>query len=150
MEHDKEQLIRRLDYLFSSVGKHFTNARKGFREANVSGPEFFLLRHIHMQGARSISQLAEQLALNQATVSNVVNSAAKKDLVVKEKDSKDRRVTIIQVTDKGRKTVNRLQQQRFKRFRSILNHLSTDELQTLEKIFSKLLDRLGSTGTSRE
>lgn len=150
MSNNKEQLTRRLDYLFSSVGKHFTNARKGFKQANVSGPEFFLLRHIQMQGPRSISQLADQLALNQATVSNVVNSAQQKELVRKKKDSEDRRITIIQITDKGKKTVDQLQQQRFERLRNILNHLSTDELRTLEQIFSKLLDRLGSNGTCRE
>ena len=146
----KEQLIRRLDYLFSSVGKHFTNARKGFRESNVSGPEFFLLRHINIQGPRSVSELAEQLALNQATVSNVINAAAEKDLIVKKKDPQDRRITRIAITDKGIDVVEYLQKQRFERLKSILSHLDNDELQTLEKIFSKLLDKLGSAETQNK
>lgn len=134
----KERLIRDLDRLISSIGKQFTNARKGFQNRDVSGPEFFLLRHVAVEGSRNVSQVAEQFNLNQATVSNIVHSLHDKGLLVRGRNPDDRRVTLLDVTEAGRAIVEEIESQRFEEFKQLLGRLTTEDLAELVRIFSKL------------
>ncbi len=134
----KESLIRDLDRLISTIGKQFTNARKGFRNRDVSGPEFFLLRHIAVEDSRNVSQVAEQFNLNQATVSNIVHSLHDKGLITRGTNPSDRRVTLLQVTEAGRAVVEEIESERFEEFKQILDHLTMEDLAELVRIFSKL------------
>lgn len=138
----KEALIRDLDRLFSSIGKHFTNARKGFTQRDVTGPEFFVLRLITVEGPKNVSQVAEHFNLNQATVSNIAHALHERGLVLKKKNPADRRVTLLYTTDRGRCIVEEIEAERFERLRRFLHHLSTEDLEDLVRIFSKLRSAL--------
>ncbi|MFO8059919.1 MAG: MarR family transcriptional regulator [Bacillota bacterium] len=135
---NKEMLIRELDRLISTIGKHFTNARKGFRDHDVSGPQFFLLRHIAIEGPRNVSQVAEQFNLNQATVSNIVHFLHDKGLILRKSSPDDRRITLLEVTEAGRAIVEEIETERFEKFKQILEHLPPEDLAELVRIFSRL------------
>ncbi len=134
----KDALIHQLDYLVSSVGKHFTNVRRAFRDFDVKGPEYFLIRLLSIEGTQSVSDIASHLALTQATASNIINSAEQKGLVEKVKDPDDRRITLINLTDDGVNLLSEVKKARLERSKKILRQLTTEELEELVRIFSKL------------
>ncbi len=138
----KDALIHRLDYLVSGVGRHFTNARRAFRDFDVTGPEYFLIRLLSVEGTKSVSEIASHLSLTQATASNVINAAQSKGLVAKVKDPDDRRVTLISLTEEGEILLERVKRERLKRTGKILRRLSESELEDLVRIFSKLKESL--------
>ncbi len=143
---EKDALIHQLDYLVSSVGKHFTNVRRAFRDFDIKGPEYFLLRILSVEGTQSVSDIANHLALTQATASNIINSAENKGLVEKVKDPHDRRVTLISLTDAGVNLLSEVKKARLERSKRILRQLTTEELEELVRIFSKLKDTMVEGG----
>jgi len=147
---EKDALIHKLDYLFSSIGKQFTNVRRAFRDYDVTGPEYFLLRIISVEGNKNVSEIASHMDLTQATVSNIINSAEKKDLIEKRKDPHDRRITRIHLTDEGTKVLSHVKMKRLERLKSILRKLNKDELQELVRIFSKLKAETSVDESQRE
>ncbi len=137
-EDHKDTLIQELDYLVSSVGKHFTNVRRAFRDFDVTGPEYFLLRLLSVEGTQSVSEIAGQLSLTQATASNVINAAQEKGLVAKARDASDGRVVHIGITDRGRALLEDVNAARLRRSKRVLRQLSEEELCALIRIFSKI------------
>ncbi|MFP4199826.1 MAG: MarR family winged helix-turn-helix transcriptional regulator [Bacillota bacterium] len=135
---DRDALIQKLDYLVSSVGKHFTNVRRAFRDFDVTGPEYFLLRLLSVEGTRHVSDVAAHLCLTQAAASNVINAAEEKGLVTKTKDPGDRRITRISLTEAGEKLLAEVKKGRLERNRWILRQLCDDDLEELIRIFTKL------------
>ena len=135
---DKEDYIRQLDRILTGFGRRFANVRRGFEELPVSGPEFFLLRHVKLAGPLSVSAVAEGLALDQSTISNLVNALEAKGLVQREKDPADRRVTLVNVTGAGCKVLDQAAAARFRRVRQLFSRLSEEDLAHLVRIFSKL------------
>ncbi|MFO7942123.1 MAG: MarR family transcriptional regulator [Bacillota bacterium] len=134
----RDALIQRLDYLVSSVGKHFTNVRRAFRDFDVTGPEYFLLRLLSVEGTRRVSDVAAHLCLTQAAASNVINAAEEKELVTKAKDPQDRRVTLISLTEAGEELLSEVKRGRLERNRQILRQLSDEDLGELIRIFGRL------------
>jgi len=134
----KEEYIRQLDRILAGIGRRFANARRGFRKLPVSGPEFFMLRHVADAGPARISALAQGLALDQSTVSNVVNSLEEKGLVEKNKDPDDRRVTLVSVTREGRMILEQVADHRSEQMRQTLGQLPEEDLAGLVRIFAKL------------
>ncbi len=138
----KEEHIHELDRIMSSIGRHFTNARKGFHRFPVSGPEFFVLRRLAFDGPARITLLAAEFGLDQSTVSNIVNGLYERDLVTKDKDPDDRRVTLVGVSSKARELIEHMERQRFERIKQLFGHLSEEDLSELVRIVTKLREGL--------
>ncbi len=138
----REDIIYTLDYLFSGVGRHLTNVRRAFREFDITGPEYYLLHLLAVRGPLNITQIAHDLALTQATASNVVNAARRRELVKKSKDPHDGRVTRVSLTDDGDSILAYVREKRLDRLESVLAALSIDELEELVRMFVKMKDTM--------
>lgn len=134
----KKELIRELDRIMAAIGRFFASAREGFREFPLSGPQFFLLRHLLLAGPASISDIAAGLRLNQSTVSNVVNDLHRLHLVTKQIDPMDRRVVQVQITAEGRRVAEKTEAARCDRMNQLFSYLSEAELADLVRIFTNL------------
>jgi len=145
---DKECLIKALDKQISVIGKHFADARRGFRDREISGPQFFLLRRLRDGGPDTISGLADRMELNQTTISNVVLSLHESGYVAKEKDTRDRRVTRVAISDAGLRSLQDIETDRTERMRRLFSHLTEDDLEELLRILEKLRRSLEEQSTS--
>ena len=131
-------MLKDLDKQISVIGKHFADARRGFRDREISGPQFFLLRRLRDGGSDTISRLADRMGLNQATISNVVLSLHERGYVAKEKDTRDRRVTRVAISDAGARVLEDIEADRTGRMRRLFSHLTEDDLEELLRILKKL------------
>lgn len=141
----RREIIYTLDYLFSGVGRHLTNVRRAFREFDITGPEYYLLHLLAVQGPLNITRIAHDLALTQATASNVVNAARRRGLVTKSKDPEDGRVTRVSLTGDGEDILSYVREKRLERLESVLAVLSTDELEELARMFSRMKGGMAAT-----
>ena len=103
--------------------------------------EFFFLQRVHElsrnEGIR-ISHLRDSMSMTMPAVSQLVRILEEKGLVIRENAPKDRRVTLVTVTEKGEQVLRDSQEQ----FNQILNRLieryGPEELEQLIQMLKRL------------
>jgi len=80
-------------------------------------------------GAQTMSQLAEALDVSQASATGIVDRMEQRGLIARQGDPDDRRVTRVDLTDRGRQAIERLGAQRRDKLSRLLDDLTDDELQ---------------------
>jgi DNA-binding MarR family transcriptional regulator len=113
--------------------------------ANAPGKALLHMRHwpggapslVHLNvmmilgadGAQTMSQLAEALDVSQASATGIVDRMEQRGLIARQGDPDDRRVTRVDLTDRGRQAIERLGAQRRDKLSRLLDDLTDDELQ---------------------
>ena len=79
------------------------HSRQLARQHGITTPQLLILKQVQTEGTVTVSHLAKQVSLKQATVTDVLNRLERKGLVRRKKGSTDRRQVWIEETDVGRK-----------------------------------------------
>ena len=98
-----------------------------------------LLYYLSLEDGQTVSQLATDIHIQHATISNMINRMVAHDLVKKIRDEKDARVSRIFLTDKGKEAIVHLME-----VWQILEHqtiegLTLDEINILKTLLKKVL-----------
>ena len=75
------------------------------KSTGLSPSQFLVLQILADAGALTPSAIAKEVSLSQATVTTIVERLASWDMVLRERDTCDRRKRTVELTDKGRRTV---------------------------------------------
>ena len=92
------QVIRGMDAIF----------RREFEEYEVTWPQFHMLKMIKFHGKTGVTDLSNLLMIAPPTASRMINGLTSKGLVVKEKDPSDQRVTLVALTQKSERLMEKL------------------------------------------
>ncbi len=95
-----DEVLVSLRRIIQAIDLH---SRQLARQHGITTPQLLILKQIQSEGSISVSRLAEQVSLKQATVTDILNRLERKGLVRREKDQRDRRKVLLQETDAGRK-----------------------------------------------
>lgn len=79
------------------------HSRQLTRQHGITTPQLIILRQIEGEEAITVSQLAREVSLKQATVTDILNRLERKGLVHRQKDTDDRRRVLVKETDAGKK-----------------------------------------------
>lgn len=79
------------------------HSRQLARQHGITTPQLIILKQIQGKEAMTVSEVARQVSLKQATVTDILNRLEYKGLVLREKDTKDRRRVLVRETDAGKK-----------------------------------------------
>jgi len=106
------------------------------------------------RGARSQGEIAKTLLVSTGTMTNQLDKLEAAGLVVRLPDPADRRGKVVEMTPKGRETLDNYVCVQAKRERQLLGQLSLDEKKQLNKLLRQLLgslsERPGPPPTSGE
>ena len=69
------------------------------KNTGLTTPQILLLQTLRDKGEESVGTLAKAMSLSQATVTNILDRLEKKQLIVRERSSVDRRVVMIKLHD---------------------------------------------------
>jgi len=139
MDARLEELNTLLEDTFSSILRIEENNLRAAGEGNLSISEFHTIQAVgDGEEGRSVGEIAEDLGVTVPTVTVSINRLVKKGCVVKSKSPQDARITLIRLTDEGRR-MNRLhrffhEQMVF----AIRNELCDDELESLLRCVRRL------------
>ncbi len=104
----------------------------------LTGPQALILKEIHKAGEISAGEIARQVTLSQATVTDIVNRLEKKGLVKKIRSPGDRRKLSISATPSARalllKSPPLLQERFVARFSRLRDWEQTQLLSSLQRI----------------
>lgn len=117
------------------------------KEINLSPIQLQFLLYLkrYPKAMRTVSNISAEFKLTKATVCDSLNTLERKKLILKKKDVKDRRVTIINLTKKGEKITKSLDGIN-KPLKRILENFSEEEKEKTFSFFVKLIDFMRREG----
>ena len=81
------------------------HSRKLGRSVGITAPQLMVLRSVHEQNVLTASEIARAVSLSQATITTILTSLEKRELLKRERSSVDRRRVQVTLTDAGREVL---------------------------------------------
>lgn len=124
---------------------HFfhTIASEASKGADFSLAQYRVLMLVKHRGAMSINDLRNQLNIAQSTASEMVERLVQQNLLLREKDLSDKRITLFKLSKKAEKILERRRDLMLDSYRKILEPLSLDEQIELVEAFETILKIIG-------
>jgi DNA-binding MarR family transcriptional regulator len=123
-------LIRTL-HMFERI--QITN--KGFTNSQC-----YTLLNIYKDGPFSMNELSEEMNLDTSTMTRIVNNLVRDNYIKREKSEKDRRIVLVNLTDKGNQVAKELYQEVIKFYRQIINKLPEGKVIDVVKAMDNLIN----------
>ena len=99
----EEEILRSLRRIIRAVDLY---SRKLMTQTGLSGPQVICLRQLAQGGPMQTSHLAEAVNLSPATVCGILNRLEERGLVIRERQTDDRRRVHVSLSDAGHDTVD--------------------------------------------
>lgn len=116
-------------------------------ETPYSGHQMPVLAQLQVR-PYTLSELAERLTVSPSTMSTMITAMENNGLVLRERDSRDRRVVWIHITDHGHSVFHQFQDQVAERIAPLLHALDPNErerlangLGVLAEVFAAAMER---------
>ncbi len=140
MSSSKHEAIE-LQYLifrtFSKIKKH---ADSIFRKHNLTGAQVGVLSRLPEEVGKPMNKLGEELWCDVSNITGVVERLEKNGLVWRNTDPGDRRVSLICITEIGKKSLSKTLPEHERVLIGHFGKLTPDERKTLIKLLHKLTD----------
>ncbi len=142
IEQQLTMLLRRTQRI------HFTTAA-GEVELDRSG--YGIMCRLHDEGAQRLSALAQAFGLDPSTITRQVQALEGSGLVRREVDPTDRRASLLDLSEEGRKVLTETRERRRARLQEALDDWSAQDLEDFGRLLEqfngsidRLVQRLGS------
>ncbi len=113
--------------------------REVLSEYGLSWTSFSILYDLWIGGSLETKKLAESAGVSKATISNISNTLERKGLCYRKVDEKDKRNTLLLLTEKGKKVIEEL----YPRFHTgevdIVSSLSVSEQETMANLLRRII-----------
>lgn len=121
----------------------------GHLEKGLTIDQFYVLGIISRLGTCTVSELAREHQVNPAAITAMMDRLSKNDLIIRERDEKDRRTVNIRFSDQGRQVFNRSEAKRKQLFKHYFSQLDPEEMKSLVVITEKLVRIVLNEGEGR-
>ncbi|MDR1851598.1 MAG: MarR family transcriptional regulator [Propionibacteriaceae bacterium] len=128
-----EELFTALMASYRALRRHFS-----FPEAGLTRTQATILNMLGRRGSARISELNPEVGLDQSVVSRQVRALEKREFVRRAKDPRDGRASVIELTTKGRETLNQIWESRYALLDGALREAPIAALGETTKILEKI------------
>ncbi len=97
-------------------------------ELNLTLAQLKSLFFIAAKEKTNFKRLAEALGVTPPNVTGIIDRLVEQGLVTRTENPEDRRIMLLQITDKGRELINNLRENRARPMTKILDNMSPEEL----------------------
>jgi DNA-binding MarR family transcriptional regulator len=114
-------------------------------EGNLSSPHLLVMRALQLYGCVSMTEIGDETAISKSQMTHLTNRLISLDMVERTADPHDRRRISIQLTAKGRRTIQKLEQAVKKHVKARLSPLSdgdVDKLTTSLRAITEVLAKV--------
>lgn len=151
---DRVQRIQRiLDCSELVIQKTNPVRDRAWLSVDLTMPQLKSLIFVTKRNGATSGQIANSLGVGLSTITGVVDRLAEQGMVSRHEDPRDRRVTRVVPSPRGRELVEELLQFRNETISAILSRLTTEQLHTVETAFQYLadaVDAIANEQTSKE
>lgn len=129
---DLEKALRHISGIIKQKGREILN------DYAITPPQFVVLQWLWENGDLTIGELSNKIYLACSTTTDLIDRMEKKELVMRVKDPKDRRVVRIHLLKEGERIIEEVIYKRQNYLKGRLVNFNEDELSVLEKALIKL------------
>lgn len=146
IEHDRGQtadmdlLLDEFDALMFRFARVIGSHAIG--DEALTPPQYMVLRALDRAGAMRVSDVASYLGVTNPAASMLLHEMTEEELVCRESDPKDRRATLLSVSEKGAVAIALAEEVRRGFVKRITSRLSTEELRTMIHGLNELADAI--------
>lgn len=131
----EESILRALRRITRAIDLH---SRKLASTYGLTGPQLVCLRALGQVQYSTPSALAKELSLSQATITGIIDRLDARQLITRERSTKDRRLVTVTITQAGRALIREapypLQETFVQQLKQLKHDEQTNILDTLERI----------------
>ena len=139
MSNIEDEILRALRRISRAIDLHSRHLAGTF---GLTGPQLVCLRAVGQHGEATPSELAKEISLSQATITGIVDRLSARQLVTRERTSKDRRRVTVKLTEAGSALIEQAPSPLQERFVSRLQALGASDqrriLESLEEIVTMM------------
>jgi len=123
--------IRASDSISTDVHRHLTGM-------DLSISQFGILEALYHLGPMCQKDIAGKILKSAGNITMVIDNLEKRDLVIRERSTQDKRYYEVNLTEKGRLLIAEIFPHHAKRIRARMSLLSAKELKVLSRLLKKL------------
>jgi len=139
---DVERLLRTVGQVIKKRGREI------LAEFEITPPQFDALLILIQSGVLTIGELGEKMYLACSTATDLVDRMERNGLVVRERDTIDRRVIRLKVLPRGHNMLAEVMAARKRYLRDVLERVSPDETQAMIVALTHLSELMTHEGVS--
>ncbi|PKM62162.1 MAG: MarR family transcriptional regulator [Firmicutes bacterium HGW-Firmicutes-4] len=109
---------------------------------NCSKNEVFVLLLLYRQSDVNMTQIADYLTVPLNTATGIVGRMEKRDFLVRERSSEDKRVVTIKLTDAGRAAIRDILNEMIRYGQLMMDSFTDEEVKLVFKLVDKVMDSL--------
>jgi len=124
-----QEVLVRIESIISYQRRAFCSGHNQFRD--ISLPQMSVLIMLRERGPRTISELAELLQVSAPSASAILDRMEERGYVRRSRDSIDRRVVHVEVTEEGRGLIDEMAGVKRDRMQRLLSVMDEDDLRSV-------------------
>ncbi len=113
--------------------------RNPLKKTGINRAQFGLFFLIARNGKLSVKEIAGNLGVTSSAATQMINGLVKSEIVERVVDEKDRRVVIVQFSEKGRKQFENFKSGHLEKVNEMLKVLNNQELDQLLQLTMKIV-----------
>ncbi|AEX85068.1 MarR family transcriptional regulator [Marinitoga sp. 1135] len=128
-----------LNMLFDLMS-NFTKIISNFSEAEkLRTIEFYIIVFLGLKGPQKMAKIAEIFSTTKSNVTNIIDSLEEREYVIRNRSKDDRRVILIELTEKGKNVFNETTENFKLIFEDFMKKVSKEDFEIIEKGFEKII-----------
>lgn len=139
--------MKKYDELLVSLRKMIRSidlySKKLSKETGLTSPQLILLQQIAARDGILVKQIADNINLSSATVTNILDRLESRDFVVRERSTVDKRKVGLHITEQGMQAISKspmpLQRNFINQFEELADEEQVQMLATLRRL-AKMMD----------
>lgn len=135
------QDLYELEETFRQLFRRIRATWSRFEEQGVSASQAVILEKLDSEGPLKVSQIAEALWITSGAVTTLSDKLIAGGFAERTRSEEDRRVVMMEITDKGREVIAALRAHRKKVVEAYFGELPEEDVRHLNRIFRNILSR---------
>ncbi len=128
--------------MFKEIAKRFVEMQKEVLSGtNIGFTELKILTLLDVSGKYSQTNLSEYCGIDKPTISRVINRMYEQNLVKRQEDCNDRRITYISLTDKGKLLLENIRSSLLVSYNNYFNCVSNNDKKTFIELLNRTLNK---------
>jgi DNA-binding MarR family transcriptional regulator len=123
---------------------------QALEDLELTPPQLHTVLWLGQDGPLPMGELARRVGITEKTITGVVDRLEREGHVQRERDSADRRVVQVRLTDQGEALAGQLRQQVHGKFCGFLSLLESEDCAALLRVFERLVERTSAARVHQE
>lgn len=138
-KEDVDRILEAIVYLYTETRRA---TKEVARHHGLTGPQVTAIKMLEGFGDLSLSALSERMSARNSTITGLVDRMEKNELVQRTRSREDRRVVLIQLTDRGRELAGAIPVTAMEIFGRALRALEPGDRDVLRRVLRRLSDEV--------